>query len=70
VIITRTILWGQRSEVHPGTIRLVCAELVALGLLHDEGVGRLSTPAMEYFVATDISRWFMKWIIEREPGPK
>lgn len=53
---------------HYGTaaLRMVCAELMAKGLLHDEGIGRWDLGAMQYFVPTDLADWFAAWIIE--PG--
>jgi len=47
-------------------LRLACAELVAHGLFEDAGVGKLSTPAMEYFALTDLGSWFLAWI-ESDP---
>ena len=38
-------------------LRFAASELVAKGLLHDEGVGRLGMQAMECFVATDTAHW-------------
>jgi hypothetical protein len=43
------------------SVRLACSELVARGLLHDEGVGRWDTVAMTYFVATDLATWLKNW---------
>jgi len=43
-------------------LRLICSQLVARGLLHDEGVGRLGTKSMEYLIATETTRWLMNWI--------
>ncbi|WP_417335346.1 hypothetical protein [Halobacteriovorax marinus] len=37
-------------------IRLLCMELVSMGLLKDEGVGRFGTGAMTYFVATGVAK--------------
>jgi len=45
-----------------GALRMVCSELVSKSLLYDEGVGRMDTKAMEYFVATDLAKWFINWI--------
>jgi hypothetical protein len=44
------------------SLRLACSELVARGLLHDEGVGRWDTTAMTYFVATDLATWLANWL--------
>jgi hypothetical protein len=50
----------------PGTsvmaIRLACSELVARGLLHDDGVGRAGVGTMEYLAATELTSWFVDWI--------
>lgn len=43
-------------------LRMACAELTAKGLLHDEGIGRLGTVSMVYFVPTDLAEWFASWI--------
>jgi hypothetical protein len=44
------------------TLRLVCSELVAKGLLRDEGVGRWDLRGMEYFAPTDLAGWLFRWI--------
>lgn len=41
-------------------LRMGCAELVSWGLLHDEGIGRLETPALGFFVATELAIWFQQ----------
>lgn len=50
----------------PGTsimaIRLACSELIARGLLHDDGVGRAGVGTMEYLAATELTSWFVDWI--------
>jgi hypothetical protein len=43
------------------SLRLACSELVARGLLHDEGVGRWDSTTMTYFVATDLAAWLTNW---------
>ncbi len=47
-------------------IAMACSELVSRGLLLDEGVSRLDTSAMEFFVLTDLGRWFLDWLAEPE----
>ena len=42
---------------------MVCAELVSRGLLYDEGIGRWDVKSMEYFTATKLAEWWLKWII-------
>ena len=44
-------------------LRMVCAELVSRGLLYDEGIGRWDVKSMEYFTATKLAEWWLKWII-------
>lgn len=44
-------------------LRMACAELMAKGLLHDEGVSRWDMGAMQYFVATDLARWLQEWLL-------
>lgn len=44
------------------TLRLVCSELVAKGLLRDEGIGRYDVKGMEYFTPTDLAGWLYGWI--------
>lgn len=60
----------QLLQTFPGysvaALRMVCSELVSKGLLYDEGVGRLDARAMEDFVATDLTRWFLSWITSKE----
>lgn len=43
-------------------LRMACAELVAKGLLHDEGIGRMGVGSMTYFVPTDLAEWFSSWV--------
>jgi hypothetical protein len=50
-------------EYSVDALRMVCSELVSKSLLYDEGVGRLDTKSMEYFVTTDLAEWFINWII-------
>jgi hypothetical protein len=45
-------------------LRMCCAELLAKGLLHDEGVGGLVTPSFLYFITTELGYWFIQWIQE------
>ena len=52
------------SDYTTDALRLICSELISKGLLHDEGVGRLDTKAMEYFVATNLADWFLSWITD------
>lgn len=48
-------------------LRMICSELVSRGLLYDEGVGRWNAKAMQYFVATDLAKWFLSWVSENMP---
>ena len=53
-------------NISPVALRLYLSELVAKGLLHDEGIGRLGMKAMEYFTPTDLTTWFVDWVQDRE----
>lgn len=44
------------------TLRIIISELISIGMVRDEGFGRLETPAMEYFVVTDLTDWLLEWI--------
>jgi len=57
---------GALASVKAEAIGIACSELVSRGLLLDEGVGRLDTSAMEFFVLTDLGRWFLDWLAEPE----
>lgn len=52
----------QYSEM---ALRMACSELVSKGLLHDEGIGRWGTKAMQYFITTDLAEWFLGWIRDK-----
>jgi phage FluMu protein gp41 len=45
-------------------LRMCTAELLAKGLLHDEGIGRWDMGAMEHFIPTELAEWFVDWIVE------
>ena len=47
-------------------IRLCCSDLLARGLLKDEGVGRWGGIAMRFFVTTEGAYWFLDWINESQ----
>lgn len=53
------------SNYSVSSLRMVCSELVAKGLLYDEGVGRLNIRSLEYFVSTDLSSWFLNWVSDK-----
>lgn len=54
------------ASVKVEAIGMACSELVSKGVLLDEGVSRLDTSAMEFFVLTDLGRWFLDWLAEPE----
>lgn len=76
VVALREPFDNTESTIHPTIIgsiipnashtmlEMACSGLVARGLLHDEGVGRLSTKAMEFFVLTEMGERFLYWIAE------
>ncbi|QJR12891.1 hypothetical protein DSM104443_03985 [Usitatibacter rugosus] len=51
---------GRSREV----LLLVCAELVSMGLLHDEGIGRWNGTAMQYLVPTELADWLLARIVD------
>ncbi len=76
VIALREPFDNASSNIHPTVLiniifnasqtilEMACSGLVAKGLLRDEGVGRLSTKAMEFFVLTEMGERFLYWIAE------
>jgi len=62
--ITPLCLSTHFSDYSTDHLRLICSELMSKGLLHDEGIGRLDTKAMEYFVTTNLANWFLSWITD------
>ena len=53
-------------EVFPNlsilSLRMYCSELMARGLIHDEGIGRWDTHAFEHFRPTELGDWFISWV--------
>jgi hypothetical protein len=47
-------------------LRMICSELLAKGLLQDEGLTRAGVGSMVFLEPTDLAEWFIKWI--REPN--
>lgn len=45
-----------------GVIKLAVAELISKGLLHDEGIGRWDSKAMQQVVPTETADWLQKWL--------
>lgn len=58
------ILSERLSDCPVEVIRYAASELVARGLLVDEGVGRMDIRAMEYLVPTDTAYWLSEWLSE------
>lgn len=65
--ITNTPDLQELTNLPLSSLRLVCSELVARGLLHDEGIGRMDVGGMEYFIATQLAKDFLRWIGAVEP---
>lgn len=59
-----TVLTKMLPRYPDVALKRTCADLLSRGLLIDEGVGRIDTKAMEYFVASDIAFWFIDWVLE------
>ncbi|BCE03456.1 hypothetical protein [Marinicellulosiphila megalodicopiae] len=47
-------------------LTLICSELIAKGLITDEGIGHLSGGAMDCFVPTELADWFLEWVADQE----
>ncbi|MEA3195492.1 MAG: hypothetical protein QOD26_3825 [Betaproteobacteria bacterium] len=56
------VLEAALPDVPLNSIRAICAELVARGLMHDEGIGRWDTAALEYLALTDFGQDFLEWV--------
>lgn len=65
----RPLILAEKLPDYPiEAIQYAISELISKGLLHDEGVGRWGTGAMEYFIATDTARWISeKFLNENVP---
>lgn len=50
------------TDLSDEVLRLICSELVAKGLLKDEGIGRWDTKGMEYFTTTSLTHWLFSWL--------
>ena len=74
--VVTLIDWNKKSttqqlpldlrEVFPNlsilALRMYCSELIARGLIHDEGIGRWDAHACEHFRPTELGDWFISWV--------
>ena len=58
------VLIKQLPTWPPEMLQFAASELVAKGLLHDEGVGRWDLNSMEFLVATDTAHWVNELIFD------
>lgn len=58
------VLVKALPQYAPPVIRLACAELVSLSLLHDEGIGRMDVRAMQYFVPSESAFWLRERLFD------
>ena len=49
-------------KIKQSTLQFHCAELMAKGLLKDEGTGRFDTGALVFFAATETANWLFDWL--------
>lgn len=56
------VLTELLSEYPQEVVRLAVAELVAKGLLHDEGIGRYGGQPMQQFITTETAEWMKQWL--------
>jgi hypothetical protein len=54
----------EKLDYSKRDLHIACAQLVSKGLLHDQGIGILSTVSMQYFVLTDAGQWFCDWFMD------
>lgn len=59
-----TNISSQFPELSEPVLKMICSELIAKGLVLDEGIGRFGTRNMQYFVGTEMAQWLMDWICE------
>ena len=56
-------------SINPAILQKLCSDLVARGLLLDEGVGRLDTRVMEFFRVSDFGNWFLARVLPPSNPP-
>jgi hypothetical protein len=49
-------------EYSIGLLQSACSELLAKGLIYDEGIGRMDIKSMEIFIATETAAWLDTWL--------
>lgn len=54
------------TDVSESILKLHISELIAKGLLKDEGIGRYDTAGMIYFIPTEMASWLLRWISESQ----
>ena len=52
-------------SVSEHALKMYCSDLVAKGLLLDEGIGRYNGKTLEIIRATNTSDWFLKWLSKK-----
>tara|TARA_R110001599_G_scaffold304803_1_gene511118 strand:- start:209 stop:928 length:720 start_codon:yes stop_codon:yes gene_type:complete len=55
-------LESKFNYLSSAALKMFCSNLVSKGLLHDEGIGRYDTQALEILVATPLASWFLEKI--------
>lgn len=53
------------TGVPESVLKFHCSELIARGLLKDEGIGRMGMGNMTHFIPTDMAFWLFDWISEK-----
>lgn len=64
-----TLLTNLLPNEQLNSLWAACSELVAKGLLHDEGVGRMDCGANTHLLVTDTAHWLLGWIGARQIEP-
>ena len=55
-------LGDEFPDANIATLKMLCSELTAKGLLFDDGISRFGGENMTYFTPTEMADWFLSWI--------
>jgi hypothetical protein len=59
---TKPLIFDEFPNISESTLRMYCSELVAKGLLHDEGIGRWGRSNMQLLTPTSMTNWLLDTI--------
>jgi len=55
-------LESRFEKLSEGALKMYCSSLISKGLLHDEGIGRFDSKAVEIIVPVPLTNWFLEKI--------